>query len=823
MKTVKLNGKWNIRSGDGSYNLEGTVPGSLFYELEKRGDFGKEGVFYRENNKVCLDIADRDFFFSRKFLADAALAKSDQVFLEADGLDTLAVISVNGRVLAETENMHRRYRFNLSGYLTEGENHIEIQFKNALKFLRKERNRRMIFASDAGGATSVPGFNMIRKSHCSFGWDWGPKIPDVGIWKEIRIVSYAGARLNTVHVTQEHQPGKVLLNIEPETEMYQDGNHTVELNLKDPGGAVKTINLPADKAGTVTIENPELWWPNGLGEQPLYTLEFKLLNDGVCIDSENMRIGLRTLTVEQRQDEWGETFNFLCNGISIFARGGNYIPEDVYLNRNNPYSTENLIKDCIAANFNCMRVWGGGIYPSDHFFDLCDENGLIVWQDMMFACAIYDVRNDQFLENIIEEVKDNLTRIRHHACLGLICGNNEMEWGFEEWGFNPTKEERFEYLKQYQVVFPEIMRKTCPELFYWPASPSSGGDFELPNAPDKGDCHFWEVWHMNKDFSEFKKHYFRFMSEFGFESFPNSKTINSFTSVEDRNIFSPVMEEHQKCVGGNGKILTYISKYFKYPESFESLVYVSQLSQAIAIKTGIEHWRRNRGRCMGSTYWQVNDNWPVASWSSIDYYGRWKALHYKARKAYDNILLSIDGDSSTVAVHLSNESREEVSGTLAWRLINFSGDVVDSGTVSERIGSFSSQEILVRDFSAVLSENRDRNSQFESVFTLLDGQVYRDTHYFVPYKYLSLQNPGLVGEVKEDSGKFTGGKFTILIKADKPALFVEIDFEEIDVVLSDNYFDMAAGETREIGVITENLSQAVLKAQMKLRSLFDSY
>ena len=302
--------------------------------------------------------------------------------------------------------------------------------------------------------------------------------------------------------------------------------------------------------------------PSGLGEQPLYTLDFKLLDDEDAIDDHSIRIGLRTLTVEQEKDEWGQTFNFLCNGVSVFARGANYIPEDVFLNRNGSYTTEHLIKDCANANYNFFRVWGGGVYPSDKVFDLCDEYGLIVWQDMMFACAIYDTRNDEFMENVKHELRDNLRRIRHHACIGLICGNNEMEWAFEEWGLNPTKEERAEYLKQFQFVLPEIVKETCPELFYWPSSPSSGGNFENPNDPGRGDCHYWDVWHGNKDFSDFKNHYFRFMSEFGFESFPSMKTIRSFTKEEDLNIFSPIMEEHQKCVGGNGKILTYISKYF---------------------------------------------------------------------------------------------------------------------------------------------------------------------------------------------------------------------------------------------------------------------
>jgi len=818
METLNLHGKWNITSKDGQYKLTGDVPGSLFYALEQRGDFGKEGLFYRENNRVCLEIADRDFSYSRDFTVSDSLLKSDYVFLEAEGLDTLTDIIINGRKIAETDNMHRTWRFNIADALSSGKNTIEITFKNSLEFVRKERERRTIYAAANEGVTSVEGFNMIRKSHCSYGWDWGPMVPDLGIWRDLNIVSYDAARLNSVHVIQRHENGKVTLSMTPELDIYNDGDLSVKAKITAPDGSTEMIEINADSTTEYDVKNPRIWWPNGLGDQPLYTIDFELVDGKKTIDDFSMRIGLRTLTIEQKKDEWGETFNFLCNGISVFARGANYIPEDTFLNRNENYTTEQLIKDCVSANYNTLRVWGGGIYPSDHLFDLCDENGLIVWEDMMFACAIYDVRNDDFLENIKQELRDNLTRIRHHACIGLICGNNEMEWGFEEWGFDPTKEERSEYLKQYQFVFPDIIKEICPELFYWPASPSSGGDFEKPNDPASGDCHFWDVWHGNKDFSEFKKHYFRFMSEFGFESFPSMKTIRSFTEEEDLNIFSPVMEEHQKCIGGNGKILNYVSKYFKYPKDLNSLVYVSQISQAEAITTGIEHWRRNRGRCMGSTYWQVNDNWPVASWSSIDYYGRWKALHYAAKRSYDNILVSFDGDETSAEIHLSNESKEIVSGKLQWTLFTLSGEELDRGTVETTANAFSSKLIEKRDFSEELKGNKDRDLYLSYSFTESNGNVHRNCHNFAPFKYLNLENPKLTVSVKDK-----GELFELTVKSEKPSLFVELDFEAIDAVCSDNFFHMDGGESRIVTIEKSDYTLDQINEQIKVRSLFSTY
>ncbi|MBB6479730.1 beta-mannosidase [Spirochaeta isovalerica] len=816
MHKQSLNGLWKITSQDGQYSLTSEVPGSLFYALEEDGQLG-EGLFYRENNRKALQIADRDFLWERTFTLSGDFLKSEQIHLVAEGLDTLGEISINGKHVASTDNMHRTWRFNVASCLKQGENRISILFRNSLEYIKKEKERRDLYAADGGGLTSVPGFNMIRKSHCSYGWDWGPMVPDVGIWRDITLVSYDSARLKSVHVTQNHREGGVRLFIKPEIERFADSSLTVRAVITSPDG--RTSGFEVDSEGSeYEVANPRLWWPNGLGDQPLYRLDFFLEEKGRVIDDQTQKIGLRTLTIEQKKDQWGETFNFNCNGVSLFARGGNYIPEDIYLNRKGPYSTEQLLEDCRTANFNCVRVWGGGVYPSDDFFDLCDRKGLIVWEDMMFACAAYDVSNDHFLNNITEEVKDNLIRIRHHASLGLICGNNEMEMAFEDWGINPTGLMRTEYLKQYQFIFPSIVSEVCPELFYWPASPSSGGDFVDPNDPDRGDCHFWEVWHGAKDFSEFKNHYFRFMSEFGFESFPSEKTLESFSEPEDRNVFSPVMEEHQKCIDGNGRILYYISKYFKYPRDFSSLVYISQISQLEAITTGIKHWRRNRGRCMGSTYWQLNDNWPVASWSSIDYYGRWKALHYGAKRAYDNVLLSLDGNDHSVEIHLSNEGNEKTEGTVSWKLFSLKGDLLDSGSCPASVSPFSTRMIEKRDFSSDTMDQKDRDVYLSVTYTDRSGRIYREFHNFAPFKYLNLLAPEIKASITEKDDDFE-----IEVVSRRPALHVEIDFGAIDTVLSDNFFHLDSGIPCRITMAKGSNRAEDLEKQIRIRSLFDSY
>ncbi len=386
----------------------------------------------------------------------------------------------------------------------------------------------------------------------------------------------------------------------------------------------------------------------------LYTVRAELLNGTRVLDSWEKRIGLRTMEIKRQKDSWGESFEMCVNGVSIFAMGADYIPEDNLLPRVTAERTRRLLEDCKLANYNAIRVWGGGYYPDDWFYDACDELGLVVWQDFMFACAIYEL-TEEFEENIRREVIDNVRRLRHHASLGLWCGNNEMEWQVDDDVYFATHKQKADYIRMYEYLIPKTLREHDPVTFYWPASPSSGGGFDEPNDPNRGDVHYWDVWHGDKPFTEYRKFFFRNASEFGFQSFPCLKTVESFTKPSDRNIFSYVMEKHQRNKSANGKIMNYMAQTFLYPTDFDTLLYASQLLQAEAVRYGVEHWRRNRGRCMGAIYWQVNDCWPVASWSSIDYYGRWKALHYMARRFYAPVLLSCEEEGTLTQTTCVND------------------------------------------------------------------------------------------------------------------------------------------------------------------------
>lgn len=815
-RTIDLSGEWKIASLDGKFSLAGTVPGSFFYDLEKSGYWGEHDVFYRENNQNCVEIANRDFVYSKRFVVpDDFFAPHNRIFLEADGLDTIAEIRINGKTVARTENMFRRYRFEVRNYLMPGENDIAIFFANTVARIAQLHARRPLW----NPAHTLDGAVHLRKNHCSFGWDWGPQIPDLGIWRPIRIKAYPGARLKEFHVTQRHLDDKVYLEFLANLEQCGAAACSLHITLVDPEKRVQQFEVKSHEKLTIVISHPRLWWPNGYGRQPLYEVICDVRHEERLVDQQRQHIGLRRLRLERRQDEFGESFQFNINGIPIFARGANYVPEDVYLTRAHRQTTERLIRAAITANFNCLRVWGGGIYPSDDFYDLCDRYGLIVWQDLMFACGVYDVNNPRFYENIAEEVRDNLKRIRHHASLGLVCGNNEMEWGFLEWSIPQTEEMRVEYLKQYEVLFPALMAEVCPYIDYWPASPSSGGNFDAPNAESRGDVHYWQVWHGNKPFTEFRRHYFRFLSEFGFESFPALKTVKTFTTEEDRNIFSPVMEDHQRCEGGNGKILSYLAQYFRYPKDFDALLYVSQLSQAEAMRCAIEHLRRHRGRCMGATYWQFNDNWPVASWSSIDYFGRWKALQYVVKRAYDHVLISCEEEETAASIHLSNEHNHAIAGTLAWQLLTLSGEIIAQDQRRVEVAALSSARVFALDFSKELAgaHRRERYLSF-SYFDEREQVARRGTAVFVPYKQLRLQNPVLKAALSKGNGVYE-----IAVTAAAFAKFVMLALTHADVIFSDNYFDLDAGETRLLTVPQEEIDLQTLQSQLVLRSLFDSY
>jgi beta-mannosidase len=660
MLHLTLNGNWKMRELSQSHWLDAQIPGSVMSTLIANGKIGDP--FWRDNEYEARELFRKDYEFQREFTLSKEIYEKDKLELVCYGLDTLAEIYVNDVLLAKADNMHRTWIFDCKSLLNLGENQIRVIFRAPITYMESyvpEEDKKIHFVATG----CMENNQYLRKAHCMFGWDWGAQIPDAGIWRDIELVAYSDVKLHDVEIIQYHHKSGVELEINTELEILKDSAYTLEYTLISPEGKTVTSSVAAsnDKnSHTISVEHPQLWWPNGYGEQPLYHLTVAVKNTDKESDRKEFTLGLRTLTVSQEKDQWGSEFAFQINGIKIFARGADYIPEDTVYSNITPDRIEYLIDSCVRANYNCLRVWGGGYYPSDTFFELCDRYGIIVWQDLMYACNVYDLTRE-FEENIIEETKDNVRRIRHHASLGLWCGNNEMETGWNGWPDfkNHSQQLRADYIKQFEYILPRTVEETDDRTFYWPSSPSSGGCFDSPDDENRGDVHYWAVWHGLKPFEDYRNYYFRFCSEFGFQSFPSIKTVNSFTEESDRNIFSKVMESHQKNGSANGKILYYLSENFLYPKDFSDLLYVSQILQGIAIKFGVEHWRRNRGRCMGSLYWQVNDSWPVASWASIDYYGRWKALHYMAKNFYAPLAGNLSRTGNVVEAHIQNEKLEE--------------------------------------------------------------------------------------------------------------------------------------------------------------------
>ena len=797
MVIQKVTEGWKVRSCQTGQCFETKVPGTVYGTWLEHG--AMEDPYWRDCEDDALAMMEGEYEYETTLPFCEELMSCRAIRLKFEGIDTLADIYFNGNHLGFADNMHRVWEYPVKSLAAEsgGVNTIRVRFHSPLSFIKEAYEK----SPYDGSPEAMQGFPLLRKSHCSFGWDWGPRLPDAGLFRAVSLVGVEQAEIRDVWIRQIHREGAVSLSCDIAVESVCDTVCTCELKVTGPKGDTSVSQLQRKNDGFfggIVIDNPELWWPNGYGSQPLYRVEAVLKANGEIQDIQSRMVGLRTMKVNTGADEYGSRLAHEVNGVEIFAMGADYIPEDCIRGRVNRERTRTLLEHCRDCNFNVIRVWGGGYYPDDFFYDLCDELGLIVWQDFMFACAVYPL-TPEFEANVTAEIRDNVRRIRHHACLGLWCGNNEMEMFLadNQWVRKPLQ--KTEYLIMNERIIPELLRQYDPDTFYWPSSPSSGGDFDSPNDPDRGDVHYWEVWHGGLPFTDYRNYYFRYLSEFGFQSFPAVKTIEQFTAPEDKNIFSYVMEKHQKNAGANGKILQYMSQMYLYPESLELLVYVSQLLQAEAIRYGVEHFRRNRGRCMGCVYWQLNDCWPVASWSSIDYYGRWKALHYFAKRFFAPVLLSCEEEgalSSSMNVNeenrrirktarfcVTNETRERITGVIRWSLRDASSRIHQQGQYCVE-----AEPLSVCSFPQMEFTEADMRRWYLSYELWIgDRRVSHGSSLFVPPKHFEFEDPQL--EVWQEGEM-------VCIRSSAFAKGVELGNKDGDLLLSDNYFDMDAGVER---------------------------
>lgn len=826
MQTYTLNGTWQLSAGHRSLeSVDMQIPGTVLSGLLAAGKI--KDPFYRTNEDATRALFWKDYVFTRTFDVDEELLAQQHIVLVCEGLDTLAEISINGTFLAKTDNMHRTWKFQAKKLLHPGKNEIQIVFRSVLRFIEDypyEAHKKINYIP----CGSMKGNQLLRKAHSMFGWDWGPQTIDAGIFRDIYLQGYSHARIEDIRIHQQHAKNVSVQTSITLSESVPGQKLCVELSEDgaDKPLQTKLCKTNADGVAAVdfVIENPKLWWPNDYGDQPLYIVRTTLLDeDGTSLESITRRIGLRTLTISQEKDEWGNEFAFCVNGVKIFTRGGNYIPDDCLYTRITEKKLDYILESCRRAHFNCVRVWGGGYYPSDAFYDLCDEKGLIVWQDLMYACNVYDV-TDAFAENCRQETYDNVRRLRHHASLGLWCGNNEIESAWDHWGDfqKETPYLRADYIRLFEEVLPKAVQEADGETFYWHSSPSSGGCFDNPDDANRGDTHYWDVWHGQKPFTDYRKYFFRFCSEFGFQSFPCAKTVNSFTLEDDRNIFSRVMESHQKNDAANGKMLYYLSENLRYPKDLTHLLYASQVLQGMAIKYGVDHWRRNRGRCMGTLYWQINDDWPAPSWSSIDYFGRWKALHYMAQKFYAPHAVSMTLEDHRCHVYFSNESFETTEYSLTLSIRDLSGNVLETYETKGNSPAFSAIETAVVDICSW--EDQKDDVFLEAVIHTKDQKVLKDVETLVPYKYLNLKNPVISTEAEE-----TNDAFILHISSDCFAPFVALDFDDADVIFSDNFFHLTDKTVQDIIVKKEDILQGHFenaedfKKRLQILSLGTSY
>ena len=844
MATQSLSGEWQFRQVETDGWRRATVPGGVHTDLMAAGRIADP--FVGDEELRVQWVAERDWEYRRAFSIEPAVSAQKRLELVFDGLDTLAEVHLNGQLLGNADNMFRKWRWDVTGRVRPGENEVSLVFRSAV---RRGAALNAIRALDRPWET-LPGGPYLRKAPCHFGWDWGPKLPNVGIWQDVRIEGWTDGRIDDVHLQQRVLDGRAHISADVFVERDRaagapNADLTAKLRLRHPNGTEDVVQAIVETTDTgesatgfsVAVADPELWWPNGLGDQPLYEIQVELARNGRTIDTRSYKLGLRTLELRRQPDDWGESFTFVVNGVPVFAKGSNWIPADSFPARVTPARLEALLGAAGTTGHNMIRVWGGGYYETESFYDLCDHNGILVWQDFMFACSVYPLTDPAFVANVEIEVREQVRRLRHRACLALWCGNNEMERGWTNWGWDrpDNSDLKAAYLSFFSKTLPAWVSAQDPATPYWPSSPSSGRPLEEPIGGNSGDEHEWIVWHALAPFSGYGHETYRFVSEFGFESLPAMATVAAFApDPADWNLGSPLLDHHQRCAAGNARILYYMAQQFRLPKDFPSLVYLSQILHAEAMRVGVEHWRRLRDRCSGALYWQLDDCWPVSSWASIDYFGRWKALQYATRRFYAPVLLSAEVEDGVVALAVTNDRATTWRGHVRWSLERLNGEVVDSGQEPMEARA------LATTFAARIPvpDSIVERRSLVLVSELLAGgsSLVRTVTPFVPDKHLSLTRPKieLAVDARPQAGSAAADQangnpassrpLLVRLRSKTLARWVELSLEGTDAIFDDNYVDLIAGRESVIGFeMPAGWDIGRVRRAIRVRSVFDTY
>lgn len=788
--------KWTFHKQNDTKKNKATVPGTIHTDLFKNQLI--PNPFLGTNEKDLQWIENENWEYETKFNLSKSEFKNQNIDLLFEGLDTYATVYLNGKLLLETDNMFRTWHKSVKDKLQIGENSLKIIFKSASN-LGKEEAKKLPY--------TLPGDEKVftRKAQYHYGWDWGPRFVTCGIYKPIKLHFWNEVKMETVKYSQiELTDTKAVLEFTSEINVSEVYSIELQINEKST-----TFHLKKGKNNVkmqYEIAQPKRWWCNGLGTANLYPFQINIVKNKKIIDSKQLNIGLRTIELVQEKDEIGKSFYFKLNGKPVFMKGSNYIPPDSFLPRVTDSTYNKIVKNAVDANMNMIRVWGGGVYADEAFYEACDKNGILVWQDFMFACAMYP-SDEKFLSTVKQEVVDNVNRLQNHASIALWCGNNENDEGWKNWGwqkqYNYSKSDSTAIWNGYQKLFHEVIPQTLDSLvskeknIYWPSSPSIG--WGRKESLQQGDSHYWGVWWGMEPFEIYKKKVGRFMSEYGFQGMPSLETFSKFANSDNLNLNSDAVKAHQKHPTGFQTIQTYMERDYKVPTKFDHYIYVSQLLQAEGMKTAIEAHRRAKPYCMGTLLWQLNDCWPVTSWSSVDYFGNWKTVQHQAKESFENILISVNEEENRYKIYIISDELISKEGKLEIQLLDFNGNILWHKNSDIRIDANTSKvysEINLKEFEKFNLKQAVLNLKFHHAET---------NFFFVKPKNLELKNPTI--EIK------SVGETLIEITTNSLAKNVFLKSEE--VFFNENYFDLLPNEKRII-------KTSKPAKDIKVMSLFDT-
>lgn len=804
-----LHSDWTFCQVGDTLWSDAKVPGTIHQDLLNHNRI--PNPFYGMNEEAVQWVENEDWMYRTSFVVTEEQLNRDAAVLELDGLDTYADVFLNGALILRSDNMFVGHKVPVKSVLRKGENRLLIRFRSAVKeALPQWETNGFDYPADNDHSSKRVSI-YTRKAPYSYGWDWGIRLATCGIWRPVRLVFSDVARIEDYYVRQASvsaskadvdnrleitnvtsQPVSALLKVA----YHYSANDTKEVQKQielRPGE--NTVSLP------VMIDNPHLWMPNGWGEPSLYKFTASVSVDGVEVASQERQVGLRSIRVVMEDDEHGKSFYFEVNGHPMFAKGANFIPDDALLPNVTTERYKRIFEDVKAANMNMLRVWGGGIYEDDKFYDEADRNGILIWQDFLFACTTYP-HDPLFFKRVEAEAEYNIKRLRGHASLAMWCGNNEIYEGVRYWGWKNkyTAEAFAEMNRGYDVLFrqllPDMVKRFDSDRFYMHGSPYEA-NWGRPESWKIADSHNWGTWYGRKPFESFDSEIPRFMSEYGFQAFPEMKTIRTFAEEKDFELESPVMNAHQKATIGNALIKQTMGLYYKVPAKFEDLVYVGLVLQGQGMRHGIEAHRRNRPYCMGSLFWQLNDSWPVVSWSSIDYYGNWKAMQYQSQRAFAPVLINAIKEGDDLCVYLiSDELQDRDDVRLTVELMDFDGKSHGKWTHSGKLSANTSMLFLKKRVYEFLSKQDAATSFLRFTLKAKNGAALADEVFYFAYP----KDQKLPEARIETSVKRRGEAIEMTLKTDKLARDIFIEVPVQGVRFSDNFFDLLPGQRKKITI-----------------------